>query len=219
MSVLLAIHSFPGAMNTLLMPEIWAGFKSTGWDILGVETVEGNHFWPEPVPTIKVGSNVFWMHNKLNLPMRFLGTIYHFLNHTPNDHLCIVEYDTYICGKFYEPCDGLTTHLAGGQLPDSKSTRFFHTPWIMDRETAKKILKQGTILIMEGEHAHGCHGSPDVFLGLIVDRLELPFNESNTFSVNTIEAYAAPAANEAYKNGCKFFHGVKRPEHITNITG
>lgn len=208
------IHSYPKATDTLKL--LWPGFKLLGLPLIGVETIDGEHFWPEPIPTITIGVNKHWLTDRRYLPTRLVNTLGHFLS-TDYERCCIVEYDTLITGPLPEYPPGLVTHRAGGQLPNTRATQFFHTPWYCDRPAASKIIMHGSTLIAQGECDEGNNGSPDVFLGLIVDDLKLPWRESGTFSANTIEGVFIEAARKAYREGCTFFHGCKKQEHVDSI--
>lgn len=208
------IHSYPGATETLRL--LWPGFRLLGLPLIGVETIDGNHEWPEPIQTVKIGRNVHWLSDRRNLPRRLIGTLKYFLS-TDYERACIVEYDSLICGPMPEYPPGLTCHATGGRLPSAECPSFHHTPWIVDRATAEALWYEGMKLIVDGTCDRGPHGSPDVFLGLLIDRLKLPWNASGTFSANTIEGTFVEPAREAYRAGCWFFHGVKTQEHIDSI--
>lgn len=215
MSTVAYIHSYPGATETLKL--LWPGFKLLGWPLIGVETVDGEHEWPEPVKTITIGINKPWHMDKRSLPTRLINTLGHFL---AGDHkrCCILEYDTLILGPLMFDGKGLVTHLAGGQLPEAECRQFFHTPWVFERPTAAKVIVKGTELIYNGTCDRGPHGSPDVFMGLVIEQLGLPWEESGTFSANTIEGPFVEPARAAYRAGCKLFHGVKTREQMESIT-
>lgn len=214
MRTLLLIHSYPGATETLKL--LWSGFKVLGWDIVGVETIDGEHEWPEPVNTIKIGLNKYWTQDRRNLARRFTGSLRYFLS-TDYDRVCILEYDTLVLGPVNLPETGIVTHRAGGQLPDSQAPEFFHTPWMFDRESARTVELMGQQLIMDGTVDYGCHGSPDILLGLIVNRLNLPWRESGTFSANTINGEYVEKARVARRSGCVLFHGVKTKEQMQSV--
>lgn len=216
MKTLCLIHSFPGATNTLLL--LWSGFKSLGWDLVGVETIDGDHFWPEPIPTIKIGRNVHWLKDRRSLPIRLVNSFRYFLS-TDYDRCMVVEYDTFIRGPLPEWPAGLVCNHVGGKLPDSDAKHLLATPWYCDRETAAKIVEHGTALITEGACDRGPHGSPDVFLSLVVDRAGISFTHSKTFTANTIEGSPyVESAREAFRNGCLLFHGVKTRAQLESFT-
>lgn len=216
MKTLCLIHSYPGATNTLLL--LWPGFKSLGWDLVGVETIDGDHFWPEPIPTIKIGRNVHWQKDRRSLPIRMVNSFAYFLT-TDYDRCMIVEYDTHIIGPLPEWPAGLVTNHIGGQMDGCDAKHLFHTPWYCDRETAAKIVEYGTALIREGACEKGHHGSPDVFLSLVVERGGIKFSHSDTFSANTISGSPyVENAREAFKNGCRLFHGVKTRAQLESFT-
>lgn len=213
-NTVLYIHSYPAATETLKL--LWSGFKLLGWPIIGVETINGKHEWPEPIKTISIGVDKIWHKDRCNLPSRFINTLGHFLT-TDYDRCCIIEYDTLILGPLPEYTKGLVTHLAGGRLPDCEAAHFYHTPWICNRTTAAHIITHGMKLIENGTCERGPHGSPDVFLGLIIEQLGLDWEDSLTFSANTIIGSFVPEARKALADGCVFFHGTKSKEHVDSI--
>jgi len=215
MKTVLYIHSYPGAGPTLDL--LWPGFKQLGLPMIGVETIDGEHHWPEQIDTIVIGINKNWRLDRRSLPSRLINTLGHFL-HTDYQRCVVVEYDTFFNGKMPDYEGGLVLHRAGGQLPDSRATQFFHSPWIFDRKNAAQVIIHGSKLIEEGQCDTGSHGSPDVFLGLVVEDLGLQWEESNTFSANTIEGPFVEPARKAYREGCWMFHGVKNQQQLDSFT-
>lgn len=217
MKTLAMIHSYPGATNTLLL--LWKGFKSLGWDIVGVECIDGDHYFPEQIPTIKIGRNVHWLKDRRSLPIRLVNSFSYFLT-TDYDRVLICEYDTFIRGPLPEWPAGLVCNHVGGQLPDSDAKHLLATPWYADRETAARIVTTGIELINEGVCEKGPHGSPDVFLSLVCERAKIPWTHSDIcYSANTIEGEPyVTQAREAFKRGCKFFHGVKSRAQLESFT-
>ncbi len=64
------------------------------------------------------------------------------------------------------------------------------------------------------------HGSPDMFLGLIVDRAQMRWEDigCGTFSRNTIHSPEDIAlARKAIANGAWFIHGIKSREVLEAI--
>jgi hypothetical protein len=215
MNTVCIIHSYPGAGPTLDL--LWPGFKKVGLPLVGVETIDGEHHWPESIPTVTIGINKHWMVDRRQLPSRLINTLGYFLS-TEYDRCLVVEYDTLFTAPMPEYASGLVLNRAGGQLPNTRATQFFHSPWIFDRKNAAAIIPHGASLIANGECDTGPNGSPDVFLGLIVDDLKLEWEPSNTFSANTIEGPFIEPARKAYWDGCWMFHGIKKREQLESIT-
>lgn len=217
MKTVCLIHGYPGATNTLLL--LWSGFKSLGWDLVGVETIDGEHFWPESIPTVKIGRNVHWLQDRRSLPMRLVNSFAWFLT-TDYERCMIAEYDTYIRGPLPEWPAGLVCNHVGGQMDGSDALYLLATPWCADRETAAKIVEHGTALINEGVCEKSVHGSPDVFLSLVVQRAGIKFTHADwSYTANTIEGepYVSNARN-AYQRGALFFHGVKTRAQLESFT-
>lgn len=212
------IHSYPGCATTLAM--LWPGFRLMSIPLIGVECVGEPTRWPEPIKTIEAGINAYANVDNYNLPSRLVLTLKHFLT-TEYDRCLIAEYDSLILGPMPDYPSGFTTHLAGGRLPGSEASHFYHSPWISDRDAAADIIRVGMELMMDGtvgRGPQGTHGAPDVFLGLIADRCGMKFNESGTVSYNTIESPEQIAvARKSIAEGCWFLHGVKTRQQMEAI--
>lgn len=210
MKTVVYIHSYPGGAATLAL--LWDGFKNLGLPLVGVNCVGEPTAWPEPIPTIEAGYNAYANVDNYNLPSRLVLTLKHFLT-TDYERALVVEYDTLFTGPMPDYPSGFTAQFAGGRLPNSEASTFWHTPWISDRAAAETIVRVGTELMMDGTVGRGplgLHGSPDVFLGLIKDRSGMEFNDSGTFSRNTIDNPADVAeARKAIAAGVWMLHGVK----------
>ena len=204
------IHSYPGAADIIQL--LWSGYQKLGMPLIGVDCEDKPTSWPGPIETIKAGVDIHWMENRKNLPTRLIKTLRHFL--TTDYYRCVViEYDTLILGPLpdwpIEPYR-MIAKASGGPADGSQASQFFHTPWVFDRSSAGVVIGVGHKLIDEGIADRGVHGSPDVFLGLIVDAANMRWEDSGTFSVNSLDLPEnVIAAQEAYRNGCVFFHGIK----------
>lgn len=216
MKTLCLIHSYPGAAETLAL--LWPGFKRSGYDLVGVNTIDGLCLWPEPIPTITIGRNIHWLNDRRSLPTRMVNSFRYFLS-TEYDQCFVCEYDSYFHGKPPEFPAGFVCNHVGGQLPDSDALYLLASPWIADREAARLIVEHGTDLILEGACEKGPHGSPDVFLSLVVQRAGMSFTHAEkAYTANTIEG--EPYLSEARKalaNGAVFFHGVKTQQQLDDL--
>lgn len=209
------IHSYPGAAPVIEM--LWSGYKKLGIPLIGVDCEGEPTEWPEPIPTIEAGHNAYFNTDAYNLPSRLVLTLKHFLT-TESDRALVMEYDTLISGTIPNYPAGFVGQMAGGILPGSKASCFWHTPWIFDREAAATAIRDGMEIMASGIVGRYPHGSPDVFLGLITDR-GMKATDSGTFSRNTIDQPQDIAlARKAYSDGCWFIHGVKTRVQLEAIT-
>jgi len=204
------IHSYPAAADIISI--LWDGYQKLGLPIIGVDCEDKPTSWPQPIETIKAGVDIHWMENRKNLPKRLVQTLRHFLS-TDYQRCVVMEYDTLILGPLPDwplhPCR-MIAKASGGPADGSEASQFFHTPWVFDRSSAGVVIGVGQKLIDDGTVERGVHGSPDVFLGLIVDAVNMRWEDSGTFSVNSLDLPEnVIAAQEAHRNGCVFFHGVK----------
>jgi len=148
------------------------------------------------------------------LPERYVSTIQNFLK-TNYSHLCIIEYDSIFLDRVNFKESGITCRKGGGGMPGFKAATFYHTPWFMDRETAFEIAVEGRALLLRGEYEGG---SPDFFLGLILENLGIIPHESGTFSVNSLDTTNNMGlAKTALSEGCKFFHGIKSIQQLAEL--
>jgi hypothetical protein len=212
MRTLLAIHSYPGAND--LMKTLWPYYQKSGWDILGIGTNDGKTQWPDGVEFVNIGRNAY-INDRSNLPQRLVNTIKHFLSTCVEyTHLCIVEYDCIFLAPLELNKTGITTHLAGYNV-GTEANAFYHVPWIMDRETAAKIVEEGDRLLAARIYELG---SPDLFIGLVLQNLGITPHESGTFSVNSFDTpNNILLGRDAIKNGCKFLHGIKSTQQLESI--
>lgn len=211
------IHSYPGAAAALAM--LWPGFKKLELSLIGVECDGEPTVWPEPIPTIDAGINAYATADPYNLPSRLVLTLKHFLT-TEFERCIVMEYDTLILGPIPDYPSGFVAKHFLGVIPGSEATQFFHTPWLFDRESAETVIRVGMELMMDGTVGRGgwIHGSPDMFLGLIVDRSGMKFTDSGTFTKNTIHSPEdITLARQAVADGVWFLHGVKSREVLDAI--
>lgn len=219
MNTVCYVHAYPGAASILAM--LWGGFRQLGLPLIGVDCLGEPCVWPESIPTIEAGYNAYANVDHYNLPSRLVLTLRHFLT-TDYERALVVEYDTLFNGHMSDYPKGFVSHRAGGRLGGSEASQFFHTPWIFDRPSAATVIDAGMALMLDGTVGRGpvgVHGSPDMFLGLIIDRTGMEWSESGTFSRNTIDSPDDLAlAREAYQAGCWMFHGVKTRAQLESIT-
>lgn len=155
---------------------------------------------------------------------RFLGVLdlftwdNRFENHT---HICITEYDAIflkpIPEKVLDVRGMLIATPAGFHTPDNwfHSSRFFHTPWMMDRTCAERIMKYGNRMLRAGLIEKGF---VDRFLGLLVDLHDIPVWSDATYSANSLDTPAFMAgARKALADGCWHLHGVKTKDQLQDL--
>lgn len=213
MSLLLAIHSYPSGSGTA--KRHWPYFERAGADkIIGVGTVCGYTSWPKGVESVIIGENSYiWEAVLLN---RVLDTFEYCLS-LPYDRICIAEYDTVFFNPLPHLESGMAAHLAGGKPWGLKCNRFFHNPWLVDRQTAHKVIAGGRTLLDEREWVGG---TPDCFLGWLTERFEIPVKTDlwTEFSRNSLDLPGdLDAAREAYRNGVDVIHGVKNQVELDYI--
>lgn len=211
---LLLVHTYPGANDAV--KRHYPYFEKGGFDkIVGVTTEGGGCYWPTP-KTVELGKNAYIggpeLSDRLVKTLEaglFLGA----------DEICVIEYDVLFFRKMPAlPGDGIATVVTGGGSPGYKSTRFFHVPWYMNSATARRAIQTGKKLLAAGEHEHG---SPDRFLGLIVDRSGIPLLENmfTRYTRNTIaSSQELGEARAAFLGGVHAVHGVKTKAQLDFIT-
>lgn len=215
MSTLLAIHSYPGANDTLARH--WPYFlKAEADGIIGIGTRGGGCVFP--CPSVTIGNNEYM--NGPNLCYRLIDTLVFMLS-TKYSHFCIAEYDTVFFSQIPK-FKGVAAHRAGGKTFESPSSFFIHNPWMIDRESASKIVACGMGMLDRGACAYGtAESSPDVFLAWVCESLEIPvkFNAMKEHSQNSYDiAGSLEAARDAYRAGLDCIHGIKHAHELEFIT-
>lgn len=216
-SVLLAIHSFPGANDCV--ERHWPHYYLSGATrIVGIGTTDGKCRWPVDCESVNIGKNKYI--DGPHLPQRLADTIEWCLTQ-PEDRFIIAEYDVLFLGAV-PPWTGAMLHRTGGKLPDAKASWFGHNPWCLDRESAARIMHELRAIIQEGHcQSRWPEASPDVALGYAVDRLKLPFAPlERMFTRNSLEeAGALDLAVAAVRDGATIIHGCKTPHAFDALVG
>lgn len=201
----LAVQTFPGGNETLARH--WEHFKRAGADqIIVITTTDGGCVVPENAMSEPIGANIYITGS--HLPRRLLRTFQHLVDMTKADWFCVAEYDV----LFFKPIPrdlplGLTTHLAGHEMPGHYCKHFYHNPWVCDRDTAMHIVMAGYDLIAKGT----VDASPDCFMGQIMDVTGIPVHTDilKSYSRNTIHPPWDVEARAAVDAGAVCVHGVK----------
>lgn len=212
MSTLLVIMSYEGAKEQVFRQ--WEHYKTPGWPILGVCPENSFHSWPADINHCElVGKSSGY--STPDTVKYWVGTWERLLlpRYEKYNDFILVEYDTLILRDPEQFCPDLVTHLAGGPMSGFKATRFYHCPWWARRKTAEIIVEEGKKMIAEGEFEHG---SPDVFLGLLLDRRpDIKAWETNSFSVNGGDLTNRKAeAIKAIEAGAWLVHGLRTQEEM-----
>lgn len=226
MSLLLAIHSYPGANEACHRHyQFW---KNSGADsIIGIGTVQGllpqfdnrpdlKCEWPDGMESVEIGGNSYI--NGPHLPQRLIDTLKWFLSGRQEDFICIAEYDTIFKNPIKPLPRGLSGHMAGGKPNGLACNYFLHPPWAMDRETAKRMIEGGETLIHEGEYVGG---TPDCFIGWLTERFNIPVLTGSwtEFSRNSMDCCGdLEMARNFWREGVDVIHGVKTSQELNFIT-
>lgn len=210
MKTLLIIHSYKGAENQVKWS--WPHYLVPGWDILGVTPYNSVHSWPDKTPSVGIAAEGYTgTHGPVD---RLVGTFEHVLKPEFSQYsdFCIIEYDGVFLRKPPSHPGGLHTHLSGGGIQGYKAPRFFHTPWWADRPAAQRIVEEGKKLIANNEYENG---SPDFFLALAMERGNIQWTQSKTWSVNGGNFWdRRDQAAEPIKQGIWYLHGIRTREDL-----
>lgn len=215
--MLLAIHSYPGANATV--KRHWPYFLAAGVDrIVGISTENGGCEWPDGIETTEIGDGKYM--NGPNLPTRLVRTMQWCLSQV-EDRFCIIEYDTLFFRPIPKDWKGVAAFRAGGQTFGSKSTCFYHNPWLFDRESGEKLVAEMWKIIYEGHCGYGTpESSPDVFFGMACERADIEVQQL-LYEYSRNSFYRPEFLDEArqhIREGCHVVHGVKKEEELTYIT-
>jgi len=133
----------------------------------------------------------------------------------------MIDYDAVIISK-PPPHPGYFASFLAAYCPTewgTKSTRCFGTPWWMDRETCRKFVAHGDVMLANGEFDSG---APDCYCGLILDRTGIPFTPVNSFHRNTLDMRLPRLLNEckeAIAKGAWIIHGFRDHQHLDYVLG
>ncbi len=200
----------------------WRWYCKSGCPILGVGR-ENTDCWFSPVGQdgcvgrLNIGLESYAKGD--NHLQRFLSLLKWFVLSAEfsifND-ICAIEYD----GIFVRPLlpypGGLCTTLAGQRSDVYHGTNYYHTPWQMDRETAKQIIECGERMLKAQLYELGF---VDRFLGLMADLYEIKITPASTFSVNTLDKPEhMAAARKAIAEGVCYVHGCKTALQLEELT-
>jgi hypothetical protein len=230
---LVAVLTHSGANETVARH--WPYYLRSGADILMVGRVGTDCRWPtastHQCPISGKFHRIYEMRSGIesyvngdNHIVRLLDVIDTFCYkdyYRYHTHLCVIEYD----GVFLQPipldalqADGsLVTYVNGYEKPGEKwhGSRFLHTPWLMDRNLAYKILKAGNAMLRAQLIEHGF---VDRFLGLLCDLHDIPVHVSNTFSANALDTPAfMSAAQKCVASGGWYSHSCKTKEMLSEL--
>ena len=176
MKTLLAVHSYPGANDTI--ERHWPYFLRQRANFLfGVGTEDGTCRFPKGAASVKIGNDSYI--NGAVLPKRMLNTLAEFLD-LNWDVMILAEYDTVFFQRInveqmIKPFAG---HYAGGRTWQSKASCFYHNPWVFSRSCVDGFIREGWKAIADGVcgektsyHLSDPEGSPDVFFAYVIEQL------------------------------------------------
>ncbi len=204
MSLLLAIHSYPGANHRHeAHAPLW---RNSGADsILGIGTTCGKCKWPSGIQGVDIGADKYISND--HLPRRLVDTMRLMLL-LPYDRYCIIEWDC----LFFKPLPefaGMAGFIAGGGLPGAKAQRFYHVPWCFDWTSGRRFVATADRLMPE---VSGHETSPDVFFGWVCETAGLEVTQPwDGFTRNSLDNPGdLELARQAYLNGVTALHGYLR---------
>ncbi len=224
MNTLLVIMSHSGANETV--KRHWPHYLKGGCDILGVGRTDTNCEWPggglapPMVGFINVGKESYA--NGDNHIVRFLDVLDLCMT-LPSlkkyQAFCLVEYDTLLFGPIPKIKPGtFMTKLAGHRSEGFAAENYYHTPWLLDRIMAGRILTYGRAMLKAGLIERGFI---DRWLGLLFDLhgIKPVDTGASTFTFNTIDTPEKMSlAKQAIADGIWFLHGCKTPEQLAQLT-
>lgn len=214
---LLGIFSYAGAND--IVKRHWPYYTLADCAIWGIGRTDSKCVWPAGIwRTDNIGKEGYV--GKGKLCERLVDAMAMFAFNKAFEEftdLCLIECDAIFTKGLPKHSGGLISHLAGGPSEGFLSTRYFHTPWWVDRETASMIAGMGAQLIRQGTIENDF---PDRFLGLICDRYpEIKVTQSNTFSTNLIDSIPLLlAARLSIETGAYYIHGIKTEAQLRGVT-
>lgn len=216
MKTVLCVQTYPGANETFLrhMPFYLNAGAS---EIIAITTDDGGCIVPSGVKEFTTGRNQYL--EGRHLSKRLVDTVAAALGHDA-DRIVVMEYDAIFLRAIPDDLEaGIHAVLVGGRYPGFKCERFYHCPWIFDRASAQRFVELGKEFIEAGEIEHG---SPDMFLGLVTECVDIPVHDlrvsQHSYSVNSLDIpHQRMEARQAIKDGALSVHGVKDQEQLNFI--
>lgn len=223
---LVCIQSYGKARDTV--HRHFPFYKKSGCDLLGVNTADAPHDWPEGIPTVNIGKDAY-LNGTDFLCRRLLETMAYCLREKKFEqysHFMFVEHDAVFTNKTPLEKPGLLTPYPGFNPKEwgLNSIWFIHTPYWADRGTCEMIVRTGYELLSQGIFDKG---NPDSFIGSIIEEADIPwthFDKFQTFSVNSgslsEEPFKGPlrcSVREHIMKGAFYIHGLKTPEELEFI--
>ncbi len=213
-SILLCVHSYPGANETILRHQPY--FERAGASrIVGIGTTDGGCVFPWE--SVNIGDNSYM---KLIGPddhlCRLLIDTIRWCLSQPEDKFIIAEYDTLFLRPFPE-FSGVTACKTGDRVNGCLAPWFAHNPWGFDRASAPALLQAlNDALPLSSYYPNN---SPDIFFGLACDmRSIVPTCNFRMFTRNTLDVPGdLDLASQAAADGVHVIHGCKTTEHLKAI--
>lgn len=205
-SLLLAVHSYPGANETFARH--WTSYQKSGATrIIGIGTTD--HGCEFPCESVEIGKNAYMKlkGKDTHLCERLIDTVKWCLAQ-PEERFCISEYDTIFLRKLPH-FTGINAHLTGGQVNGSKATQFFHNPWCFDRESGPRLVAALEAVLPDSTTYPD--NSPDLFFGLACERAQIEVGCTwKMFTRNSLDAPGdLDLAVQAARDGVHVIHGIK----------
>lgn len=207
-----------------VLPHFWPHYEKSGCDVVGIERANKATRWPnKDIPRFAVGIDYFRSWSSFVgdplLVNRWLAIIELFLTHqhfAKYANLCAIEWDMIFVKPLppIDPNTGLILNLAGHNMAGFKAKQFFHLPWFMDRKRAEQILSKGKALVKAGDIEHG---APDFFMGLVIDRLGIPYTKIHFYTKNRLNGPEWDEARRHIANGAYGIHGVRDKAGIDRL--
>lgn len=234
MKLLVAIHAH--AEVTPVLQRHWPYYWNSGGDLLIVGRKDKRVGYPKETPSgrvalyTEIGNECGPGGSVDNHIERFLETIHRFLAMGTHDILAVTEYDTlwfHPLSAEIEKVDPLWfTHrfhayLCSNEQPSDNGWHhrmFWHQPWIMSQDIARKIFNAGQALLRLRLTERGF---VDRWLGMLLELYDIPVEQTNarTFSVNAIDTpeFMAAARRAIKERDIYFIHGVKTETQMKEL--
>ena len=206
-SLLLAIHSYPGANETFARH--WPSYQKSGATrIVGVGTTD--HGCEFPCESVEIGENAYMKMKGSDdhLCRRLINTVKWCLTQ-PEQRFIISEYDTIWLRKMPH-FKGINACKTGGHINGSKTNQFFHNPWCFDRESGPRLVSALEAVLPDSDTYPD--NSPDLFFGLACERARIEVGCTwKMFTRNSLDLNGdLDLAVQAARDGVHVIHGVKK---------
>ena len=190
-------------------------YEKAGCDqIIGVLTTGGRCEWPGN-NSIEIGRDSYVDGD--HLCRRLVDTVQAGIDAGATE-IVVIEYDVCFFRALPDRMpSGLVMNATGGWSEGFRGRRYFHPPWMMDLDTAYRVVEAGREMLADGDIEKGF---PDRFIGRLAERYDVPVHEAwfQNYTQNSLDQPEyLKQARQARLSGCHMIHGFKSKAQLEYV--